>query len=627
MLIRNNVCFVYDVEVFPNFFSVTIKNTESGNYKQYEIGERRNDLPDIAKLFLHKGIIFCGYNVIHYDNPIISYLLLNYKKLVLKPVWEVTAEIKTFSDKIITSETSASWSQYKYANLFLTLDLLTMKWSQKLRPSLKALQVTMEYQNVEEYSGNFEKPLPRSEIENVLLYNKNDVDSTEELLNRSKKDIELRLAIEDEYHISALNKDGVNLGMEIIKTRYLQATNKQWFQIKDLRSPCEYLCFGDIIFDYIKFKTPELQKLLEDLKQHCANPNDNSFERHFLLGGVEHTFGMGGLHSVNTPERFEPDENTLLLDDDVSSLYPSIIIQNGIYPKHLGPEFVEVYKQIRDERIEAKHNGNKIKNETLKLAINGLTGNLQSEFSWVYDPEAVLRIRINGQLLLLMYAESIMLIGGHIIQSNTDGLAYTINKSLLSKANEVKSWWEKLTGLELERESFERFYQYAINDYIGVKEGWSKSHDPKLIKTKGMFIQEAQLGKGLAPLIIPEALNKYFVEGILPEETVYGCKDIKKFCTFQKVDKKFEVFYGGERTTHINRYYMSLYGKPIYKQKVDESGKPYGSQTALCASSPVTIYNKFDDVPIEKRGINYNYYLSEVYKIIEKMDKKQLSLW
>lgn len=170
MLIRNNVCFVYDVEVFPNFFSVTIKNTESGNYKQYEIGERRNDLPDIAKLFLHKGIMFCGYNNKHYDDGIIAYILINYKKLVLKPVWEITAELKAFSDKIVTSETSASWSQYKYANLFPSLDLLAMKWSQKLRPSLKALQVTMEYQNVEEYSGNFEKPLPKSEIENVLAY-------------------------------------------------------------------------------------------------------------------------------------------------------------------------------------------------------------------------------------------------------------------------------------------------------------------------------------------------------------------------------------------------------------------------------------------------------------------------
>ena len=56
MIIRNKVCFVYDVEIFPNFFSVTVKNTESGNIKSYEISERRNELPDITKLFLHKGI-------------------------------------------------------------------------------------------------------------------------------------------------------------------------------------------------------------------------------------------------------------------------------------------------------------------------------------------------------------------------------------------------------------------------------------------------------------------------------------------------------------------------------------------------------------------------------------------
>ncbi|MBO7451648.1 MAG: hypothetical protein J6U54_14890 [Clostridiales bacterium] len=71
---------------------------------------------------------------------------------------------------------------------------------------------------------------------------------------------------------------------------------------------------------------------------------------------------------------------------------------------------------------------------------------------------------------------------------------------------------------------------------------------------------------------------------------------------------------------------MSMYGKPIYKQKVDESDKPYGSQTALCASSPVTIYNKFDVKSIEERDINYTYYISEAYKIIEKMKDQQLTL-
>lgn len=56
MIIRNKTCFVYDVETFPNFFSVTVKNTESGNHKFYEISDRKNQLPDIVTLFLHKGI-------------------------------------------------------------------------------------------------------------------------------------------------------------------------------------------------------------------------------------------------------------------------------------------------------------------------------------------------------------------------------------------------------------------------------------------------------------------------------------------------------------------------------------------------------------------------------------------
>ena len=52
-------------------------------------------------------------------------------------------------------------------------------------------------------------------------------------------------------------------------------------------------------------------------------------------------------------------------------MYPSLIIEYGFYPPHLGKEFLEVYKEIKDERIKAKHNGNKLKNLTLKLSING----------------------------------------------------------------------------------------------------------------------------------------------------------------------------------------------------------------------------------------------------------------
>ncbi len=56
------------------------------------------------------------------------------------------------------------------------------------------------------------------------------------------------------------------------------------------------------------------------------------------------------------------------------ALYPSMIIEHKFYPPHLGKEFLEVYSQIKEERIEAKHNGDKTKNLTLKLALNGLSG-------------------------------------------------------------------------------------------------------------------------------------------------------------------------------------------------------------------------------------------------------------
>lgn len=428
-----------------------------------------------------------------------------------------------------------------------------------------------------------------------------------------------------------MNKDGVNLGMEIIKKYYLDTTGKTWEEIKDLRSPMEIIPLKDVIFDYIEFKTPVLQNLLKQLKQEVVSSvnikdkeEDSKFEIKFIIGGINHTYGLGGLHSENNPEIFISGNN-LLIDSDVRSLYPSIVLKNKLYPKHLGETFLQVYQTIYDQRVTAKTNGYAVENETLKLALNGLTGNLQSPYSWVYDPMMVFKIRINGQLMLLMLIEMVTEAGFQLIQSNTDGIFVSIPKERYNEYLEICKLWENKTQLVLEHDEFERFYQYAINDYIGVKKGWNETHNPKLIKKKGLFIDQPVLGRGLAPLIIPEAINKYFVEGISPEETIQNCKDIKKFCTFQKVAKDFNLEWGRESVRHINRYYMSMDGKPLIKFKLENGVRI--RPTLLCADSGVTLYNKFDNEPIENKQINYQYYIKEAYKIINALEVKQLSLF
>lgn len=624
MIIKDLIVQVYDIEIFPNCFSLTIKNTETKEFQFFELSNRKNNLVDLVPLFLDKRYIFCGYNNIHYDNPIVNFII-EYKETLKKSTrLDIEYNLFQLSQTIIKGDLE-KWKRWKYANNFETLDLLTMLFSQKLRVGLKEMQVTMKYSNVQEYDGDFEAPIPEEDIPKMIQYNINDVNSTEELLYRCENDIKLRLNIEEEYGIKALNKDGVNLGMEILKTKYLEKTHKTWNDIKDLRSPCDKIALNEIILPFIKFDNPILKDLLNEMKQQVVSPDRKGYNKHFLMDNLEYSVGVGGIHSVNKPSIFIAKEDEVISDVDVASLYPSLIIEYGFYPPHLGKEFLEVYKGIKDERIEAKHNGNKLKNLTLKLSINGLSGNLQSEFSWCYSPKTVMRIRINGQLLLLMLAEKLISIGCQIIQANTDGLFVLRKKKDEQKFKDVCKWWENLTRLELEEDRFERFYQFAINDYLGVIEGYKDSKNHKLLKKKGLFIDSVTLGKGMQPMIIPKAINANLADNIPVEETIRNCKDINEFITYQKVDKKFAVQYMNKFITHINRYYVSTNGGYLYKCEVE--GNKIVKFANMLTASGVTLCNDITAIKEFPKNINYKYYIKEANKILAKLKIQEQGLF
>lgn len=636
MIIRDKIVYVYDIEVFPNVFHCTVKNTETGELHKFEISCRSNQLDELVEFFhtintnhtfgdlyttdiqFKTDKLFCGYNNLHYDNTIINYIIDYYITMKYKGYRTICKSIFNLS-KVITDSSEDdinAWKKWKYMVCFDSFDLLTMLYSNKLRVGLKEIQVTMQYKNVQEFVTDWQADLPESQIDSMIEYNINDVNSTEELLNRCKKDIDLRIAIEDEYGVRVLSKDGVNIGMKILTQKYLEKTGQTWWDIKDLRSPMSVIPLNAVILPFIKYDNPILQKVLADMKSQIVSPGRKGYENKFVFEGLQYSVGVGGIHSVNKPEIIIPKEDELLIDIDVASLYPSMLIEYGFYPKHLGPEFLEVYKQIKDERIEAKHNGNKVKNETLKLALNGLSGNLQNEHNFCYSPFAVMQIRINGQLLLLMLAEKLTQLGCRIVQANTDGLFVLLKKDVYSKVNKVCRDWEQLTKLTLEEERFKAMYQYAINDYFAIAEDDS-------VKEKGMFITTVKLGKGLTPKIIPKAVINFFKNGVPVEETIKGCQDIRDFLMSEKTGKQWHVEYNNKEQQRTNRFYASTNGAYLWKWK-GEDAKQY--QNMLTASG-VTLLNYLDDKPIEERKINYRYYIMEAYKIIRELKPLQMSLW
>ena len=658
MIIRGKIVYVYDIEVFQNIFHCSVKNTETNDIYKFEISERKNQLRELVKFFkqvdkyitwgdyyttninIPANVIFCGYNNLHYDNPIINYIIEYEDKLMQYNIPTICSSIFNLSKTITTSseDNIDAWKHWKYQIWFDTFDILTMLYSNKLRVGLKEIQVTMQYPNVQEFVCDWTKPLPLEDFDSMIDYNINDIKSTSELLNRCKKDVDLRIAIEDEYGVRVLSKDGVNIGMKILTQKYLEKTGLTWQDIKDLRSPMSVIPLKDVILPFIKYDSPILQRVLDDMKNQIVSPGRKGYENKFVFNNLRYSVGVGGIHSVNSPEIIIPRDDEMLIDIDVASLYPSMLIEYEFYPKHLGKEFLEVYKQIKDERIEAKHNGDKVKNETLKLALNGLSGNLQNEHNFCYSPFAVMQIRINGQLLLLMLAEKLTQIGCRIVQANTDGLFVLLKKDVYSKVNSICREWEQLTKLTLEEDRFKAMYQYAINDYFAITE------DNK-VKEKGMFITAVKLGKGLTPKIIPKAIISFFKDGISVEDTIKNCTDIRDFLMSEKTGKQWHVEYMNEEQQRTNRFYASTNGGYLWKWKdtghkegeIITYTEPYVGERKYKASarqyqnmltaSGVTLLNKFDNKPIEERKINYRYYIMEAYKIIRDLKPLQLSLW
>ena len=128
MIIKGEIVYVYDIEVFPNCFHCTVKNTETGELNLFEISKRRNDIQAIVDFFWcinednspkfvkKESKLICGYNCIHYDNPIINFIIENHFSAIAAklPYRVICKKLYDLSNIIINSDDVKQWSHWKY---------------------------------------------------------------------------------------------------------------------------------------------------------------------------------------------------------------------------------------------------------------------------------------------------------------------------------------------------------------------------------------------------------------------------------------------------------------------------------------------------------------------------------
>ena len=633
MKIKERPVALYDIEVFPNCFHCLVSDSESHKKYKFEISNRKNQLEELIDFFYFKRVehIMCGYNNHHYDDIVINYMIFFRNTMKRFDYLKICNSLYYLSKAIIESEKTENIDkikQYKYANYFYSFDLMTMLYSAAKQKSLKEVEILLGMDNVQEFEAGFDQRLLDSEIDDMIKYNENDVDATELLLNTVKDEVDLRLEVEKEWGFDALSMSNIRIGEEIL----LRKSNLKGVALEEAKSKIRRVAKienKDIILPFIQYSNPKLKEVLLDVKNATCYPcksdkKQKNYEKKFVLSNTCYSIGEGGIHTINEPRIFKPTADQYIGHSDVTSMYPSLAIIYKWLPVHLGKDFWNVYESLYKERVIAKRNHDELKAKAFKFALNSPIGKMQNESSWAYDPLNAYKIRMNGQLILLMLVDRLLSINCKIVQVNTDGVVYIADKANRELINQFVHEVENITKLHFDSDDYESFYQYDVNNYFGIRKGYSQSGDPSLIEKKGKFITEIGLNNSMTPVVISKAVINYFLTKEPIDKFVKEDKNIRDFLMSQSVNREFKVEYGNKPVQRINRYYASNSGYYLMrvKDKMYETKKE-----SILSDVGVILLNHIDNTPIEERKINYQYYIGKAKTIVSEFINRQLTIF
>lgn len=583
-----NPAIVWDIETFPNCFQFgwADLNSEAGGL--FELSDRRNDHAALFNFLgeLHNHQVFMiGFNSLGFDYPIIHDMLL-------RPQDACAATAYDKAQQIIATQNANRWGVMIWPDqrFIPQIDLYAMNHfdNNAKRTSLKALQFAMRADSIEELPFPVGTILDAEQMEANALYCMHDVQETKRFAHFNASALAFRSSLAAHYGIEAYNWADGKIGRQrIIRALGDEACfiRKRGQRREPKGTPRTNIVVRDIIFPYIRFQRPECQRVLQafqDKRIDAAKPGAIS-DIACDLDGFKFQFGVGGVHGSVDKQLIRSDDDHIILDVDVASLYPSIAIENGLYPEHLGPRFVDIYRTVRAERQAAKRAGDKDAVAILKLALNVPYGDSNNVYSPLYDPQYTMQTTINGQLMLLMLAERLTAVPGlQLIQINTDGVTFRVHKSQQQAVAEVCADWQRLTNLELEYKLYRLMAVRDVNNYLAVTTDGE-------VKRKGAYDwPHPDTPIGTAPsgprawhgdqsaLVIQQTVEAALVRGEDVEAFIRNHPDPFDFMLRAKTPASSRLMWNGEQQQRVTRYYAAVNGATLVKESPPVEGATPG---------------------------------------------------
>ena len=575
---------VMDIECYVNFFLVKFSRLSDGAYVDFIQDETRQlDTAAIEDILdRHEIITFNGNN---FDIPVL--------RLALQGADNAT--LKRACDDIIKH----NLNRYAFEKKYQIDDDYKID-------HIDLIELCIGVSSLKIYGGRLHcrrmQDLPISEGETldagakylISKYCGNDLEVTKILYAQLQPQINLRRDMSKEYRLDLRSKSDAQIAEEVIKAEIRRSTGRA--PIKKPIKAHEFLYEKP---EFIKFNSNVLRSAAQIIAQEPFKVDDKGSitmpkklsDLKITIGGSTYQMGMGGLHSTERAGYHLTDDKHLIADWDVTSYYPAIILNCELYPDQLGKTFLEVYRALVEERLEAKAAGEKVKADALKIVVNGSFGKLGSPYSALFAPNLMVQVTVTGQLSLLMLIDSLESAGIPVVSANTDGIVIKCPVDLEQKMRDIISTWEERTGFTMENTMYRGIYSRDVNNYIAIKDNGE-------VKTKGCF-SFGSLSKNPSNEICNIALVEYLKTGRPFKDTIESCRDITKFITVRSVNGG--AVKDGKYLGKAIRWYYAKGEKGNIKYKTNDN------QVARSEGAKPLM-----DLPDEfPEDIDYNWYVKE----------------
>ncbi len=344
----------HDVEILPNFFSITFidlkdylnkckNNDAKGNpisltdtktraeidkildsvkYKSFYITDEDdsqllslvaffNEMRPKRKLSINAAgeeITTYDYTDVYsfngksYDDLMVAAFLMYFDKfdntkLLIKRLMEISGKIIAAQDRDNHVRDQIVELLFKFKLPYRSVDVMKIFALDKVFKSLKQTSINLKWHELLEwdippideeerikyyasdsvyrgysvaelnkYIDRWHRHIHPKYIPTMMYYNKNDCFIGCEIVRQKIEDIRLRYSSSTKYGINFLCSSRSNMADKLLVKYYSKLTGLQYKDFKDLKTNRTLISFKKVVFDYIKFKTPNFKVFLKKLR-------------------------------------------------------------------------------------------------------------------------------------------------------------------------------------------------------------------------------------------------------------------------------------------------------------------------------------------------------------------------